>query len=342
MSLAPGLRWDAELDAAAPRRRGQPIRFKVRKPKLPWTYKPRSIERRIYTECGGRRIYHDKYNGPQGVAAAVAKLCGPRKRARDFGVGGPEAGTLSGARRVAGLFDSNWATDFPLTRAEQRALQEGRLRFDADTGTLTETALRPGLKVPVSLDPFFAPPTTPAPANWIDDALRRVRGTFGPTKYQTAKGWLPFCPAGGRGITCAGPDGEVGWTGGTIPLTPLDVQRFKEAYCAPGQCQTGGKISPPPGYKEFVIKTKPHNPAVLLKASCQPVLAPELVIMDRPLSAPADAPREPPSWRCPANYPSCLYVTCSVGGVNKVFSYIPGTPPEVIRAFLVAECGWPP
>lgn len=271
MWIGPGIVWAPELDREQSTRDGRRIRFKIRKPRLPWTYTPRSRERRVYTECGGKRIYHDKYFDAQGIAAAVRKACGPRKIRRTFDPGGPEAGTLYGARRAAGLFDENWDREFPLTRKERELIAAGQ---------------------PVP-DPFFAPPTTPAPENWIDDKLRRLRGTFGPTQYQTPKGWAPFCPEGGFGITCAGPDGEVGWTGGTTPLTPLDVQRFKEAYCAPGQCQTGGKISPPPGYREFVVKVKPRNPAVALKASCQPVLAPEPVVMDVPLPPPGPPPEQP-------------------------------------------------
>lgn len=165
------------------------------------------------------------------------------------------------------------------------------------------------------LDLFFAPPTTPVPENWIDDKLRRIRGTFGPTQYQTPKGWLRFCPEGGYGISCAGPDGEVGWTGGDRPLTELEVAQFKDAYCAPGQCQTGGKITPPAGFKEFVVKSAPRNPAVLLKASCQPVLRPDPVIMDVPLLGPGAAPEPPPpplvgiTKGCPPGWIWCIGLT---------------------------------
>lgn len=294
VQLFPGIRWVDEIDREHSTPDGKRVRVKVRKPKLPWTYAPRSTERRVYTECGGRRIYHDKYNGPQGVIAAVAKLCGPRKRARDFDPGGPEAGTLAGARRAAGLFDYNWGTDFPLTRAEQRALQEGRLRFDAESGQLIETELRPGAQYLGALDPFLAPPTSPAPENWLEDKFQRLSGRFGPTLFRTPDAYSRFCPTGGYGISCAGPDGEVGWVGGSTPLTPLDVQRFKEAYCAPGQCQTGGKISPPPGFKEFVVKVKPRNPGTALKASCEPKAAPEPVVMDVPVPPPAAVEMVPP------------------------------------------------
>lgn len=285
MQIAPGLVWTSEIDRELSSRDGRRIRLKIRKPRLPWRYAPRSTERRVYTECGGPRIYHDKYLDAQGVAAAVRKACGPRKARRVFDPGGPEAGTLSGARRAAGLFDENWDREFPLTRKERELIEQGK---------------------PVP-DPFFAPPTSPAPENWIDDKLRRIRGTFGPTKYQTPKGWLPFCPEGGYGMTCAGPDGEVGWTGGSRPLTPLEVARFTEAYCAPGQCQVPGKISPPPGFKEISFKMKPRNPAVALKASCQPVLAPEPAIMDVPLGPPEPVPA------APAGLPPAITKGCPPG-----------------------------
>jgi hypothetical protein len=238
--------------------RGGPPRLRRKKPKLPWTYEPRSKTNRIYSECGGKRIYHDQYSSAQGVQDAINKACGPRKIAREFDPGGPESGTLVGARRAPGLFDSGWGESFPLTRKEQQAYQEGTLRPD----------------------PFFAPPTTPHPSNYIEDKLQRLRGTFGPTPYQSPKGYFAFCPQGGYGISCAGPDGEVGWSGGSTPLSGLDVKRFTEAYCAAGQCQEGGRITPPPGYKEFVVKTKIRNPAVAIKASCQPVLADLPVIQD--------------------------------------------------------------
>jgi len=313
--------YDVDPDASRPDLRR--TRFKVRKPRLPWTYAPRSKERRLYTECGGPRIYHDRYSSPAGLAAAIKKACGPRKMVREFDPGGPEAGTLVDARRAAGLFDSNWDREFPLTRKEREALGAGAL-------------------VP---DPFFAPPTSPAPENWIDDKLKRIRGTFGPTRYTTPKGLLPFCPEGGFGITCAGPDQEVAWTGGTTPLTPLDVARFKEAYCAPGQCQTGGKLTPPAGYKELVIKMKPRNPAVRLKASCQPVLSPEPVIMDFPPPpagpVPAPSPAAPVGITagCPAGWYWAIGLTgvaCSDPALHRqpataeqliaILGYNPGGP----------------
>jgi len=318
--VEPGRRWAADLDPAAVSRPGRPARFAVRKPRLPWTYTPRSFARRTYTECGGPRIYHDKYATAAGLAAAIKKACGPKKTRREFDAGGPEAGTLAGARRVVGLFDFNWDREFPLTKKERVELQA--------TGDV--------------LDAFFQPPTTPDPGNWVDDKLKRIRGTFGPTLYQTPKAYSAFCPDGGFAISCAGPDGEVGWRGGQVALTPLDVARFKDAYCAPGQCQTGGKIEPPAGYKEFVVKVAPRNPAVRLKASCQAVLAPEPVIQDVKLSAPAAPPAAPPSWQCPPAFPTCIRVACNYQGVEHVLNVIPGTPPEFIRAWLVANCGWPP
>lgn len=273
MQLDPGVRWSNEVDVDATRAAGGRPRFRIRKPRLPWAYRPRQPRDEWGVECGGRRMRWSFDPGDAVRSAWFKKNCVPRKARRVFDPGGAESGTLSGARRAAGLFDENWDREFPLTRKEREVLAAG--------GQVA--------------DPFFAPPTGPAPENWIDDKLQRLRGTFGPTRYQTPKGLLPFCPEGGFGITCAGPDGEVGWTGGTVPLTPLDVARFKDAYCAPGQCQTGGKASPPPGYKEFVIKVKPRNPAVRLKASCQPVLAPEPVVMDWPPLPPAAPPAPAPA-----------------------------------------------
>jgi hypothetical protein len=318
--LDPGIVWEADDDPVASRQLGRTGRVKVRKPRLPWRYARRSTTPREYTECGRGRIYRDQFTDMQGYLRAVRKKCGPRKLAREFDVTGAEGGTLVGARRAAGLFDDNWDKQFPLTRKERELLEQG--------------------KRPEQF--FFEPPTTPAPENWIDDKIRRIRGTFGPTKYQTAKGWLPFCPQGGLGLTCAGPDGEVGWVGGSVPLTPLDVQRFKEAYCAPGQCQTGGKISPPAGYREVVVKTKPRNPAVLLKASCQPVLAPAPVVMDVPPGAPpGPAPAPPPSWECDPFGPCAIVINCGPPS-NKTGRWIAGTPYPIVRAWLHVNCGWPP
>lgn len=320
MRVDPGIRWEADNDPVASRQMGRTGRVKVRKPRLPWTYKPRSTERREYTECGGPRIYRDKFTDMQGYLRAVRKACGPRRTAREFDVSGAEGGTLVGARRAAGLFDDNWDKQFPLTRKERELLEQGK---------------------PIP-DPFFAPPTTPAPENWIDDKLRRLRGTFGPTQYQTPKGWLRFCPEGGTGITCAGPDGEVGWTGGSRALTPLEVERFKEAYCAPGQCQTGGKISPPPGFKEFVVKMKPRNPAVLLKSSCQPVLAPGPIVQDVPLEAPPPPGPPPPSWECDPFGPCAIVINCASPTGEATGRFKEGTPYPVVRQWLHLNCGWPP
>lgn len=258
MVVGQGIAWQDNLDVLPPAKPGGPPRLRRKKPRLPWTYEPRSKTNRIYSECGGKRIYHDQYSSAQGVQAAINKACGPRKAVREFDPGGPEAGTLVGARRAAGLFDYGWGEQFPLTRAEQQAYQEG--------------APKP--------DPFFQPPTSPHPSNFVEDKIAQLRKTFGPTQYVSPKGYFPFCDQGGFGITCAGPDGEVGWTGGSTKLTPLDVDRFTKAYCQAGQCQEGGRETPPPGYKEFVIKTKPRNPAVAIKASCQPVLADLPVVMD--------------------------------------------------------------
>lgn len=281
MALAP--RFALEIDRTVPPRAGHARRFTVPKPRLPWRMRPRAPRDQWGVECGGRIKRWSYDPGPQVRAAWFAKHCGPRQAARSFDPGGPEAGTLAGARRAPGLFDWNWGTPFPLTRAEQKAMQEGRARYDPETGTLVEQELRPGRKELVAVDPFFAPPTTPAPENWIDDKLQRLRGTFGPTKFQAPRGLLPYCAKGGFGITCAGPDGEVGWTGGTEPLSAADVARFRDAYCNPGQCQTGGKISPPAGYREFVVKVKPRNPAVRLKASCQQWAVAPPVVTDVPL-----------------------------------------------------------
>jgi hypothetical protein len=261
---------------------------------LPWRYAPRSRERRLYSECGTGKIYHDLYADAQGLAEAIRKKCGPRKLRRTFDPGGPEAGTLSGARRAPGLFDENWDREFPLTRRERELFERGAAPEEF----------------------FFEPPTTPAPENWIDDKLRRIRGTFGPTKYQTPKGWLPFCPKGGYAISCAGPDGQVAWVGGDRPLTPGEVEDFKAAYCAAGQCQVGGRISPPTGFKELVTKTKPRNPAVQLKASCQPVLATAPVVVDVPLAPPGPVPVPPPTVTGPITQgcpPGYFWAVTSIG-----------------------------
>jgi hypothetical protein len=255
--------------------------------------------------------------GPQVRAEWFKKYCGPRKGRRLFDPGGAESGTLAGARRAPGLFDENWDREFPLTRKERETLAAG--------GQV--------------LDPFFAPPTTPNPGNWIEDKIKRIRGTFGPTLFQTPKAYTRFCKDGGFGITCAGPDGEVGWTGGTVPLTPLDVDRFREAYCSPGQCQTAGKVAPPSGYTEFVVKTTPRNPAVRLKASCQPVLAAEPVIMDVPLPPGAPAVAPPADWSCAASERGCVGMNCVVRGESRTMHWKSGVPPSVIQDWWVANCG---
>ena len=297
-------------------RPGRPLRVRVRRPRLPWTYTPRSSTRRIYSECGRGRVYHDVYSTPEGLAAAIKKACGPRKARRQFDPGGPEAGTLAEARRAGGLFDENWDREFPTTRKEREVIAAGG-------------------QVP---DFFFQPPTTPAPENWIDDKLKRIRGTFGPTKYFTPKAMQPFCPTGGYAISCAGPDGEVGWVGGDRPLTPLETKRFTDAYCAAGQCQTPGKTTPPAGFKEISSKVKPRNAAVLLKASCQPVLAPAPVIQDVPQPPAAPAPVAPGGqWQCPPQQPTCLSVSCECNG-TQILHFLPGAPPEFIKAWVDAHC----
>jgi len=297
-----------------PAQPGGTVRLRRRAPRLPWRYPPRRTGL-PYTECGGRVVKRwDHTPTAQEIIVAVARLCGPRKTARQFDAGGPEAGTLVGARRAAGLFDAGWGEVFPLTRKEQQAYQQGAA-------------------VP---DPFFAPPTTPHPSNWIDDKLQRLRGTFGPTAYVSPKGYFPFCPAGGHGFTCAGPDGEVGWTGGSRPLTPLEAAQFREAYCDPGQCQEGGKLTPPDGFKEFVVKTKPRNPAVALKASCRPVLAPEPIVMDVVLPAlPGEPPAPPPPYitkGCPAG--SAWVVTTIGCRCDKLPTILP-----LADAAQLARCG---
>jgi hypothetical protein len=247
------------------------LRFKVRKPRLPWRYAPRTKEGGLVQGCGNRSIRWGRFPSAQEVEQWRVKNCLPRQAIREFNPGGPESGTLAGARRAPGLFDSNWGTPFPLTRREQRALQEGQA-------------------VP---DPLFAPPTTPNPGNWIDDKLRRIRGTFGPTQFQTPKSYLRFCPEGGFLISCAGPDFAVEWYGGSVKLTPSQVEDFNEAYCRPQQCGLGRRIPPPPGYKEFYRVSKPRNAAVLLKASCQRVPEPGPVVMDVPLPPIPPAPAAP-------------------------------------------------
>jgi hypothetical protein len=220
---------------------------RVPKPKLPWSYPRRSSTPRVYSECGGKRIYHDQYSNPEGLQAAINKACGPKKAAREFDAGGPEAGTLVGARRAPGLFDENWGTPFPLTRADQRNLQDG---------------LPPNY--------FLEPPTEAAPTNYIADRFEVLRQKFAPTKYTTAQKVNPLCGKSWAAITCEGPDGGIGWYTEGEPISEADAKRFTDAYCQPNKCAHPGDATPPPGVKEVVIKGKPRNPGPAGRFHCEP------------------------------------------------------------------------
>jgi len=295
-------RRDWTPDDFEPDPRGRGRRLRPRKPRVPWTKPRRPRGAREYAECGGPKIYRDRYDSAQGFAAAVRKACGPKKAAREFDVGGPESGTLVGARRAPGLFDDNWGTAFPLTRAEQRAMQEGEL----------------------VTDPFFAPPTTANPGNWIADRLNQLRQRMSPTVYNTATGLRPLCGDPGYGITCAGPDGEVGWTGGTRPLTKEEAQEFLAAYCSPGRCLTAGLATPPAGYKEFIIRTKPANPGTASRFTCGPAAIAPVAGTTLPLPslpqppAPPPPPQPitnacPPTWYWAVGLTGCRCVPPNIG-----------------------------
>lgn len=214
---------------------------------MPWTYPRRSKTPRVYSECGGKRIYHDVYSTPEGLQAAINKACGPKKAAREFDAGGPEAGTLVGARRAPGLFDENWGTPYPLTRRERRDLQDG-----------------------LPIDPFFEPPTDALPQNYIADRIEKLKQKMAPTKYTTAQQVNPLCGKSWAAITCEGPDGGIGWYSDGEKISEADAKRFTEAYCQAGKCQQPGSATPPPGVREVVIKVKPKNPAVAHRARCEP------------------------------------------------------------------------
>lgn len=222
-------------------------------------------------ECRGRKLFGKPTLTAQQRAAWARKNCAPREAMRQFDAGGPEAGTLSGARRAPGLFDSGWGEAFPLTRAEQKAVQEGAALTDA----------------------FFQPPTEPHPSNWIEDHLKRLRGRFDAAQFTTPKALIGACPEGGFGMSCSGPNATVTWFKTSGPFTESEKAQYRDAYCKPGVCITGPVGSPPPGVKQTVYRYSPRNPAVAVKASCRPE-PPTPVVTDRPLDPLAPPPPSPP------------------------------------------------
>jgi hypothetical protein len=316
--LDPGLKWDVDEEIARRRDPRVPLRFKIRKPRLPWKYAPRPARFQIGINCGNRTIRWAKDPGAQVRAAWLAKNCGPRKSARQFDAGGPEAGTLAGARRVAGLFDEGWGEAFPFTRKEQQALQEGK----------TVAA------------PFFAPPVEPHPSSYIEDRLQRLRGKFGPTLFTTPASLARFCPQGGSGITCAGPNAEAVWVAEGRELTAQEKAAFTAAYCAPGVCIDGPKITPPAGVKERFIRVRPRNPAVAVKTSCQPVAQPGPVVTDFPIAPAAPAAAPVTDWSCGATDAGCIGINCVVGTDSRTMRWKQGVPMSVVQGWWAANCGY--
>jgi hypothetical protein len=215
------------------------------------------------------------------------------------------------------LFDEGWGQEFPLTRKEREAIASGKQ----------------------VLDPFFAPPTTPHPSNWIEDKLQRLRGTFGATTFTAPASLSRFCPQGGSGITCAGPNAEVIWTVEGRDLTAAEKARFTDAYCKPGVCVTGSAGVAPEGVTERIIAVRPRNPAVAVKASCQPIAQPGPVVQDV-----ATAPLGPPpvpvtDWSCTGAEQSCVGANCNVRGQERTMRWKTGVPMEIVYGWIAANCG---
>jgi len=200
--------------------------------------------------CDSKKLFGKPTLSAQQMTAWSAKNCSPRRSAREFHVGGTEAGTLVGARRAAGLFDEGWGNAFPYTRAEQKKLQEG-------------------VAVPA---PFFAPPTYAYEGDFVKDKLELLKKKMAGTPYTTANQLNPLCGPQGSMTSCSSPSGTVSWVSTTSVLTKADQERFGAAYCKPG-CQTGGKATPPAGFTERVVKAEPRNPSVRLSFNCGPAPA---------------------------------------------------------------------
>ncbi len=187
------------------------------------------------------------------------------------------------------------------------------------------------------VDPFFAPPTTANPGNWIADKLELLRRRMSPTVYNTATGLRPLCGDAGYGLTCAGPDGEVGWTGGSRPLTKEEAQSFLDAYCAPGRCLTSGLVSPPDGYKEILIRTKPAHPGTAARFSCGPTVIAPVARTTLPLPAlPAPPPPPPPAKPITNTCPPGWYWTIGLTGCRCMPAEL-NLPPAT--AAQLAQCG---
>jgi len=197
--------------------------------------------------CDSKKLFGKPTLTAQQMTAWAAKNCSPRRAAREFHTGGPEAGTLVGARRAPGLFDENWGNSYPLTRKEQQRVAAGD---------------------PVA-DPFFQPPTYAYEGNWIADKLENLRKKMAGTPYTTALQLNKLCGPAGSMTSCSSPSGTVSWVSDTAIMTKADNARFAAAYCVPG-CQTGGRATPPAGFTERVVKTEPRNQSVKARFSCGP------------------------------------------------------------------------
>lgn len=288
--------------------------LRIPKPKVPWQRRPpRAAVAR--TSCGNKSTTWRTNPTGQQIANWWAKNCGPKKAARDFAVGGPESGTLAGARRAEGLFDWNWGTDFPLTRKEQLALQNG---------------------TPIP-DPFFSPPTDAPAGNWIADKMELLRRRMRPVEYSTALDINKLCGPGGSGITCEGPDGGVSWSSERGSLTKEDQARFREAYCGPNQCVTPGRVAPPAGFTERAIIAKPRNPGTAGKTGCR--VAPIVPVLSSIPIAPV-APATPPAvdWTCAASDLGCVGANCVVHGQDRTMHWRSGVPGSVLQAWWQANC----
>jgi hypothetical protein len=150
---------------------------------------------------------------------------------------------------------------------------------------------------------------------------------------------LPFCPEGGGAITCAGPNAEVIWQAKGRDITPAEQAAFKEAYCAPGVCVTGSKIAPPAGVTERIIAVKPRNPAVAIKASCQPHPQPGPVVMDTPVVGPPGPVPVQVVYTFARFTTGCIRMSCGVGASFREVIFKSYVPFEVLEAWRLANCG---
>lgn len=261
--------------------------------------------------CNGKRRFFVTPPTAQDMVAWNRKNCPIKRTTREFHPGGPEAGTLTGARRAPGLFDDGWGTEFPLTRREQKKLQEG---------------------IPVP-NPFFAPPTYAYEGNWIKDKLENLRRKMAGTSYTTALNINPLCGPRGSMTTCSTAHGTYQWISETTVLTQADNERFVAAYCKPN-CAAPGSAAPPAGFTQRNIVATSRNPDVRRAFSC-PSNEPQLPIITPLL------PIIPDVVRAAAAAPPPVTLGCLHSGACNAESYCINFHPshEWLMAWTVEHCG---